>query len=86
MQLRCKDLGDLIQFRHIEQMQDTKSTIIIVDRNVSLLMEVKDDKKQNFLEAIGLSTYSNSKAGILSYISIFENLWRITELLGAIIG
>ncbi|HEY6535390.1 MAG TPA: hypothetical protein VIY08_06275, partial [Candidatus Nitrosocosmicus sp.] len=81
LQLRCKNLDNLIQYRYIEQMQDTKSTIVIVDRNVSLLMEVKDDKKQNFLEAIGLSTYSNSKAGILSYISIFENLWRITELL-----
>jgi len=81
LQLRCKNQSDLIQYRYIEQMQGTKSTIVIVDRNVSLLMEVKDDKKQNFLEAIGLSTYSNSKAGILSYISIFENLWRITELL-----
>ncbi|HXT83327.1 MAG TPA: hybrid sensor histidine kinase/response regulator, partial [Verrucomicrobiae bacterium] len=81
LQLRCKNQSDLIQYRYIEQMQGTKSTIVIVDRNVSLLMEVKDDKKQNFLEAIGLSTYLNSKAGILSYISIFENLWRITELL-----
>jgi len=62
-------------------MQKAKSTILIVDRNVSLLMEVKDDLKQNFIEAIGLSTFSNSKAGVLSYISIFENLWRITELL-----
>ncbi len=78
---RCKNLGDQIQSRYIEQMQDTKSTIIIVDRNVSLLIEVKDDKNQNFFEAIGLSTYSNSKAGILSYISIFENLWKVKELL-----
>jgi two-component system, OmpR family, sensor histidine kinase VicK len=27
-----------------------------------------------------LSTYSNSKAGVLSYVSIFENLWEQTEL------
>ena len=42
---------------------------------------MKDDENQNFFEAIGLSTYSNSKAGILSYISIFKNLWKVTELL-----
>jgi two-component system sensor histidine kinase VicK len=33
-----------------------------------------------FVEAIGLSTSSNSKAGVSSYVAIFENLWRQTEL------
>ncbi|MRN62019.1 MAG: hypothetical protein FIO03_08290 [Nitrosopumilales archaeon] len=31
-------------------------------------------------EAIGSSTYSHSRAGVLSYVSIFENLWIQTEL------
>ncbi len=43
-------------------------------------MELRDDTKETFHEAIGLSTYSNSKAGVLSYVSIFENLWEQTEL------
>ncbi len=43
-------------------------------------MELRDDTKETFHEAVGLSTYSNSKAGVLSYISIFENLWEQTEL------
>jgi signal transduction histidine kinase len=43
-------------------------------------MELRDDSKQSFREAIGLSIYSNSKPGVLSYVSIFENLWKITEL------
>ena len=43
-------------------------------------MEIRDDSKTTFVEAIGLSTYSNSKAGVLSYVSIFENLWIQTEL------
>jgi hypothetical protein len=42
-------------------------------------MELKDDTKSTFYEAIGLSTYSNSKAGVLSYVVIFENLWRQAE-------
>ncbi|MFL6411188.1 MAG: sensor histidine kinase [Nitrososphaeraceae archaeon] len=43
-------------------------------------MELKDDSKDTFDEAIGLSTYSNSRPGVLSYVSIFENLWKQTEL------
>jgi len=43
-------------------------------------MELRDDSKTTFDEAIGLSTYSNSKGGVLSYVAIFENLWKQTEL------
>jgi signal transduction histidine kinase len=44
------------------------------------MMELRDDHKKTFHEAIGLSTYSNSKAGVLSYVSMFESLWKQTEL------
>jgi len=43
-------------------------------------MEIRDDSKTTFDEAIALSTYSNRHAGVLSYVAIFENLWRQTEL------
>ena len=69
-----------IDIRYIEQMSETKATILVVDRKVSLVMELKDDTKSTFHGAIGLSTYSNSKAGVLSYVAIFENLWRQAEL------
>jgi hypothetical protein len=46
-------------------------------------MEMRDDSKITF-EAIGLSTYSNSRAGVLSYVAIFENLWKQSELYQAI--
>jgi two-component system, OmpR family, sensor histidine kinase VicK len=69
-----------LDFRCIEQISDVKATILIVDKKISLLMEIKDDAKTTFIEAIGLSTYSNSKAGVLSYVSIFENLWIQTDL------
>ena len=72
---------DNIAVRHIEQaILDTHATILVVDKKVSLIMEIRDDSKTTFDEAIGLSTYSNSKAGVLSYVSIFENLWLQTEL------
>ena len=70
----------VIDVRFIEQMSETKATILVVDRKASLVMELRDDSKTTFNEAIGLSTYSNSKAGVSSYVAIFENLWRQTEL------
>ena len=72
--------SNMIDVRYIVQMSDTKATILVVDRKASLVMELRDDSKATFNEAIGLSTYSNSKAGVASYIAIFENLWRQTEL------
>jgi signal transduction histidine kinase len=71
---------DYISIRYMEKAMDTKSTILVVDRKYSLVMELRDDTKQTFDEAIGLSTYSNSKAGVLSYVAIFEKLWQQIEL------
>jgi signal transduction histidine kinase len=69
-----------ITTRVIEQQESGKATILIVDNKASLMMELKDDRKKTFHEAIGLSTYSNSKAGVLSYVSMFESLWKQTQL------
>lgn len=79
-----KSIEDLInqhiEIRHIEETSETKATILIVDKKLSLIMELQDDLKNTFEEAIGLSTYSNSSPGVLSYISIFESLWKISVL------
>jgi len=69
-----------MNIRYIEQMLGTRATILVVDRKECLVMELRDDSKTTFDEAIGLSTYSNSKAGVLSYVAIFESLWDQTEL------
>jgi two-component system sensor histidine kinase VicK len=70
-----------IDLRYIKQTRlNTYVTILIVDEKVSLVMEIRDDSKGTFHESIGLSIYSNSRAGVLSYVSIFENLWLQTEL------
>ena len=74
----CPD--NVIDVKYIEQMTETKATILVVDRKASLVMELRDDLKSTFVEAIGLSTYSNSKAGVLSYVAIFENLWKQSDL------
>jgi hypothetical protein len=66
-----------IEIRYIGPlMLTTQPTILVADRKNTLVMEIRDDSKTTFDEAIGLSTYSNSKAGVLSYVFIFENLWK----------
>ena len=72
--------NNAIVTRFIEQQEGGKATILVVDNKASLMMELKDDSKKTFHEAVGLSTYSNSKAGVLSYVSMFESLWRQTQL------
>ena len=47
----------------------------MADNELSLVIDLKDDTKQNSNEAIGLAAYSNSESTVLSYTSIFETLW-----------
>jgi signal transduction histidine kinase len=58
----------------------TTVTILVVDRKESLAIEKTDDSKLDFIEAVGLTTYSNSEPTVISYVSIFEALWRQAEL------
>jgi signal transduction histidine kinase len=69
-----------VDIRSINQIENAMATFLVVDKKYSLVMEIKDDSKETFDESIGLSVYSTSKAGVLSYVSIFENLWSQTEL------
>jgi two-component system, OmpR family, sensor histidine kinase VicK len=69
-----------IEIRNIEEPLQTKVSVLIVDRKSLLSAELKSDSKETSLEAIGLATYSNSKATVLSYASIFESLWNQTYL------
>lgn len=58
----------------------TKITLLLVDRKYSLSVELRDDTKDQSTEAIGLATYSNSEPTVLSYITIFDALWRQVDL------
>jgi two-component system sensor histidine kinase VicK len=64
-----------IAIRELDKSIKTKLSTITTDRELSLVIELKDDLKQNSSEAIGLATYSNSESTVLSYASIFEALW-----------
>jgi len=79
MDVHSNDEGNEV-FEVTKKSAVTTVTIVVVDRKESLVIEKRDDSKQNFIEAVGMATYSNSKPTVLSYVSIFENLWRQSEL------
>ena len=69
-----------IDIRRIDRNLETKISIILVDRRECVIVELKDDAEDNSYNAAGLTTYSDSKSIVSSYISIFESFWKQTEL------
>jgi two-component system, OmpR family, sensor histidine kinase VicK len=69
-----------IEIRSLEEALQTCITIIMVDRKECVIVESKDDTKGTLYDAAGISTYSNSKTIVSSYVSIFESLWNQTEM------
>ncbi|MBD0359412.1 MAG: hypothetical protein ICV56_01700 [Nitrososphaeraceae archaeon] len=69
-----------IEVRNIQEPLQTKVSVLIVDRTSLLSAELKRDSKETVTEAIGFGIYSNSKPTVLSYVSIFESLWKQSEL------
>jgi two-component system, OmpR family, sensor histidine kinase VicK len=70
----------LVDFRIAEGNLRTQITLVLIDNEHCMIVELKDDTRDNSYTAAGLSTYSNSKSIILSYASIFEILWKQNEL------
>jgi two-component system, OmpR family, sensor histidine kinase VicK len=68
-----------IDVRLVEESIPIRITIVVIDRKECMLIELKDDTKDDSFHAVGLSVYSNSKTIALSYASIFESLWIQTE-------
>ncbi len=69
-----------IVIREISRQQEFKPTILMIDRKHVLALELRNNKKSNFEEATGLTTYSTSHPTVVSYISIFESLWEQIDL------
>ncbi|HEU4824516.1 MAG TPA: HAMP domain-containing sensor histidine kinase [Nitrososphaeraceae archaeon] len=85
-----------IHVKYIEQDYSSLNenmVILVVGRSASLAIELeeKDERQQegrgeleykrgSSYKMIKLATYSNNKSTVLSYISIFESLWKEIEL------
>jgi two-component system, OmpR family, sensor histidine kinase VicK len=70
---------ETIDIQPLETALQTMLLVIVVDNRLSLSIELRDDM-EDLYDAIGLATYSNSESTVLTYSSIFENLWIQGEL------
>ncbi len=78
-------VNDLKRFLNVDvkflaEPLQLKVTIVIVDRSYSMALELVNDDVDNSIDAMGLSTYSNSKSTVLYYVSIFESLWKQADI------
>ncbi len=64
-----------------ESTESNRVTILLADRKECLIVCIQDDTKDNVYEAVGLSIYSNTKSVVLSYLAIFETLWKQSQLI-----
>src|SRR5919198_1824204 len=76
----AKAICPLVGFRIAEENLQTQITVVLIDKKHCMIVELKDDTRDNSYDAAGLSTYSDSKSIVLSYASIFEILWKQNEL------
>jgi hypothetical protein len=69
-----------VDIRNLQDSSQTRLTTLVVDEKYSLEIEVKDDTKDNSYDAAGSAIYSNSESIVWTHASIFETLWRQSEL------
>jgi two-component system, OmpR family, sensor histidine kinase VicK len=69
-----------LSIRCVDKSLQNTIGILVIDRKESLIVETKDDTKDSSYEAAGLGAYYDSKPISLSYASIFDSLWKQTEL------
>jgi signal transduction histidine kinase len=69
-----------IDIKYLAEPLQLKVTIVVVDRTHSMAVELVNDNVDSSIEAMGLSTYSNSKSTVLYYVSIFESLWKQADI------
>src|ERR671914_2849101 len=75
-----EEISPSIDLRLSDAGLNTRMTIMISDRNEFMSWELRDDTLNDPYLAGGIATYSNIKSLANSYATIFDNLWKITEL------
>jgi two-component system sensor histidine kinase VicK len=69
-----------LDIESVDKSLESTIGILVVDRKESLIIETKNDTKDSSYDAAGLAAYSNSKPIASAYASIFDTLWKQTEL------
>jgi YHS domain-containing protein len=76
---KFRDESD-IKIMNLGQALRIRASILLVDRKFLLYVELKDDTKETSYEAMGLSLFSTIRSTVISYVTIFETMWKQEEM------
>ncbi|HEX5519063.1 MAG TPA: HAMP domain-containing sensor histidine kinase, partial [Candidatus Nitrosocosmicus sp.] len=54
--------------------------LTIIDKQRVLITEIKDDTKDNYSDAIGMTIYIEGDYTAMSYVTVFNSLWKQADL------
>lgn len=69
-----------INIMNLDESSRIRASFLLVDRKFFLFVGLKDDTKTYSNEAIGASMFSSVRSTVISYVTIFEIMWRQQEL------
>ncbi len=69
-----------IEFKILQFSLTTKIGIMTFDKQKTIILEIKNDNVFNLQDAAGLAIYIEGASTSTSYASIFESLWKQTEM------
>jgi YHS domain-containing protein len=69
-----------IEIMNLGEPSRIRASILLVDKKFVLYIELKDDTSYTSYEAIGPSLFSSIGSTVISYVTIFETMWRQQEL------
>jgi signal transduction histidine kinase len=59
---------------------EARTKILVIDRKTYLIVELGDDSKETFVDAVRSAIRSNSSSTVMSYVTMFESLWQESDL------
>jgi signal transduction histidine kinase len=69
-----------IKIRYIQSWQNARLTILIVDKEVALVLDLKDNLAEKFTDSVGLATLFKDKSNVMSYVTIIDAFWNQVQL------
>jgi nitrogen-specific signal transduction histidine kinase len=78
-----KDCKINYEIRFLEKELQSHVSILIIDHKFMLSSALRSDstlKKNNYNTSKSIATYTNNEPTVLSYVNIFEALWKQSEL------
>jgi signal transduction histidine kinase/FixJ family two-component response regulator len=69
-----------IEIRHIQSWRNTRLNILIVDNEVALVLDLKNNLAESFIDAVGLATLFRDKLNVMSYVAIVDAFWNQVQL------